>query len=633
MKARLAIILLLLSLFPFSKGLAEEIKVTSKQKLSYFDLNTGGGEIYDLALREGKILYAFRQGDHGVLRLCDAEGKILKDREISPAPEQCRTGFLKDGLCYILIENKACALIYDLDLREVSRICLPAVEYLNQGYLLSSDGKRLWCFSFEKRELLGFGPKGEEVIVSAMPLNENWYPRGFVGADASGLQFVMGKDEDHVLVHYDITAGKSSFIPLISPLWSCDRGLSYYAAKDELYLEKFDEPGRILRLRGLTEGENPLQYDSGYLLSGAFNAEARVTRYLCRELGGACSEIQIRFTREAQNMDRICLDGKGRALIPVCLDENKGSYRFYLWDMKQGEAAAKEDWAQISLDDLADDNQALIREMEAQNPVRVKVKDDSRKIDNDFYKAHAEINDFQIRRALKELSAFLQSLPRGMVKQALVPPFEKLDFYLTGGLYQSGPRGISDPAGFASDHNGRRMIVLDIRASGFKTNLAHEFMHFLEDKLIWKGEQDGLDYLESWNRLFPLKEDEGYYFSYQIDTLGDAENRYTPYDLLAEQDKSRVLYLDAYSRTYPLEDRARIFENLFCAEEGEGLLFRFPRLNQKARYLCALLRLAFPGMEAVPPWECFISPLPKEDWPKASGEPRGQKIALKMYSA
>ena len=73
-------------------------------------------------------------------------------------------------------------------------------------------------------------------------------------------------------------------------------------------------------------------------------------------------------------------------------------------------------------------------------------------------------------------------------------------------------------------------------------------------------------------------------------------------------------YVD-YARTFPQEDRARLFEILFVAQDALPDAFRSPHIMRKAQYLRHLIRQAFPSLQGVPtlPWERLLPP-DATDW-------------------
>ena len=102
--------------------------------------------------------------------------------------------------------------------------------------------------------------------------------------------------------------------------------------------------------------------------------------------------------------------------------------------------------------------------------------------------------------------------------------------------------------------------------------------------------------------------------------VADAPNRLWVADLTYVRTWSGFVYaafvIDAYSRTFPLEDRARIFETLFLAGEDAPDLLSSPHLLRKAQYLCAILRERYESLRDAPPlyWERHITPIPYADF-------------------
>ena len=71
--------------------------------------------------------------------------------------------------------------------------------------------------------------------------------------------------------------------------------------------------------------------------------------------------------------------------------------------------------------------------------------------------------------------------------------------------------------------------------------------------------------------------------------------------------------MDAYSRTFPTEDRARIMENLFGPLDGKlPEPLKAPHLLEKARFYSHILRQCFPycGESSSPLyWETYLGPI------------------------
>ena len=79
---------------------------------------------------------------------------------------------------------------------------------------------------------------------------------------------------------------------------------------------------------------------------------------------------------------------------------------------------------------------------------------------------------------------------------------------------------------------------------------------------------------------------------------------YTPSDPLSNEDINRIYFVDGYATTFPLEDRARIFEHIAVDEELLNA-FESKNLMVKAECMCAVIRDVFSCIDEndMPFWE------------------------------
>ena len=146
----------------------------------------------------------------------------------------------------------------------------------------------------------------------------------------------------------------------------------------------------------------------------------------------------------------------------------------------------------------------------------------------------------------------------------------------------------------------------------FEQSLAHEFMHVMEDRIYACAQERGIEYLNYWESFTPGQG--AYYYSYFDENgLEISDPAYTAAAGEIDGSPSEVWFLDSYSRSYPLEDRARILEYLYAGEDGlYAGVFQEPHIQAKAQYLCAVIRECFPSCAnaARLPWETFVDPTP-----------------------
>lgn len=159
----------------------------------------------------------------------------------------------------------------------------------------------------------------------------------------------------------------------------------------------------------------------------------------------------------------------------------------------------------------------------------------------------------------------------------------------TGVLHIGLVRSISgDLAGLQYWPDGDAHIALALTGS-VERMFHHELCHVLDTYIF----ANSLAY-DQWDDLNPG--DFSYSYRYEgYHDLGDS-----PY--LQGEDPA---FIDAYSMTYPKEDRARILE--YAMEPGQEALFAGSALQAKLRQICLAIREAF-GWEEDPrtfPWEQY----------------------------
>ena len=242
----------------------------------------------------------------------------------------------------------------------------------------------------------------------------------------------------------------------------------------------------------------------------------------------------------------------------------------------------------------------------------------------DDYTADALEDDDVALEIVAQLVEFVALLPEGMLEELLVPPAKELAVYVCGALYPANSSAIDSAVALTNTTGSTYAIVINGASSLYqlRSTLMHEFMHLMEERILqceWSGD---ISYTSLWLAIKPEHLPDLYAYTY------NDENGY----LYSDDDytamgygrpENEVLFIDAYSRTYPHEDRARVLEYLFMAREGDlsgnsyytdTYFTSYPYLKQKAQYLCALIRACFPSAAAVPhgelPWEISSEVVP-----------------------
>ncbi len=188
-----------------------------------------------------------------------------------------------------------------------------------------------------------------------------------------------------------------------------------------------------------------------------------------------------------------------------------------------------------------------------------------------------------IEVGLKNLETALARFPEGF--------FRRIVEDTAGGvLHISLVRGISsNQAGLQYWVEADAYIAL-VAGESVERTVYHELCHVL-DAFIYANSRD----LDVWNSLNP--EGFAYDYSYQL---------YTGYGTEYLEGENRA-FVDAYSRTYPKEDRARILE--YAMMPGNEAVFASETMQKKLHLLCFSLRDAFDWKrdERAFPWEQYLN--------------------------
>lgn len=191
---------------------------------------------------------------------------------------------------------------------------------------------------------------------------------------------------------------------------------------------------------------------------------------------------------------------------------------------------------------------------------------------------------------LFRLESALNAYPAGFFEDICYGDYTHLEVFLCGTFTPLTDAGIYTAEAIANTRGDALVIGLNVYlvTTQYSRVLAHEMMHIMEHRI------DGIDFdiLTPWVDLTPGGYD-AYYFSYHDEygnEIANGENTY-----YYEIDPEQVYFVDAYSKSYPGEDRARVFEKLM-ESGGDPYFADCPILMAKAQFLCQVIRENFPSV-------------------------------------
>ncbi len=296
-------------------------------------------------------------------------------------------------------------------------------------------------------------------------------------------------------------------------------------------------------------------------------------------------------------------DNGSSLLLHGCIGGEEG---LYLWRYSL-EAARPLEHRSITPETLPDLIAELSGEIEARSGIMVHAQPGELPPESFEYIFDPDYDPFQAYLSLLEVERILELFPQEVLQGLCGSQFDALHLYFTESFIPNSSYAISDASGLHYSSGRTQIVVLSVSAPW---SLPHELMHVMDDRLFELGDEDyRRDYLGYWEAINPPDFD--YYWEYDYEDRRGSQD--WTWGVSEEEENSEVWFIDSYAKTYPWEDRARVFEHLFTREID--YFYGNPRLQEKAVYLCSMLRALFGYEEAL--WERGYDIPPLESYEEA----------------
>ena len=191
--------------------------------------------------------------------------------------------------------------------------------------------------------------------------------------------------------------------------------------------------------------------------------------------------------------------------------------------------------------------------------------------------------------ALRELDSTLSLYPPGFFTSVKEGYCDSITICLAQKLHAINDENYIESANaFTTVQDKDVWLVLNADRELERGILIHELTHVVDYRLL------GMHQLreEEWNQLNPPSF--SYYNSYLDENGTDLRlSGSEEYTALAEKDPGRVWFCDAYSKTFAMEDRARLMEYLLEKNDSPKILLSSPHIQTKLRFYFYTLRQAF----------------------------------------
>lgn len=556
-------------------------------------LETDGsnGELLSVTGWQDRILLSYARFDpegggplNAHARLMNVTTGKLSEAVELPGAEYCAV-FLENGRICLYDQLSCVAKVYDL----AGNLCY-SYESRDRsvGFSIDPDGNgTLWCYSGISPVLTKVALDGSAVKQITIPATEG----GYIMGHREGVTYYSAWDGGNGQVYAIDPDGGVTLLPVVE---------SYFWGGGCLYTDEY--PNRLV---------DPADIETIYQVQGddAFSwivagedSHILVERYAEDGVGSAY------WVLDYENALRYpALESDGERFYDHFYSPEKGVFCFVVSSYgEDGQLSGAKlcRWRYQHDGVEADIGKAALSETERENAeiaARIKEKWGVLVIYTEPL-IHQVASDYstvvitdpaQLHNALLQLEAALSAYPDGFFDDLCYGNFTVLELYLCGKFTPLTSAGITT-AEALSNTRGTAMVIgfnIELMDGEYARVLAHELLHIMERRI----DQIDADALAEWISLTPGGHD-AYYYSYHDESgngISDPSNTY-PY----ESDPADAYFVDAYSKSFPTEDRARIFEKL-VESGGDPYFADSPVMMAKARTLCRIIREYFPSVAAL----------------------------------
>ena len=208
--------------------------------------------------------------------------------------------------------------------------------------------------------------------------------------------------------------------------------------------------------------------------------------------------------------------------------------------------------------------------------------------------------------AIEQLAKELEKYPENFLQQIRYDQIDEMLICLSAEIIGTNNVNLDTAGGFKEIEGDKLFLVIDCKdEQNLKTTFHHELSHAIDEFIFYKEseKQNPVFDEEKWNQLNPHKD----MYTRTYEQFGKDEYYHYTYGYGMSNEINEAYFVDDYSRTFPTEDRARIFENVM-QDYGRFVEFEHaPNLRRKLNYYAAGIRAAFDttGWENVF-WERYI---------------------------
>ena len=499
------------------------------------------------------------------------------------------------GIAYF-DENADAVIFLDPDLRETRRVELPK-DHAGNAVIAPGWDKVYYCTE-SAVHVMDLKTGFSRMIKSHSKANHTLSGIFFAG---EMLGCCMENEERGKTVYFSAETGATQYN---------GRQLTQLSTDNDTYFAAFEDGTVRVCLTGMAHEEPQMlelsQSAAVYPLLGqkalvtveTLGADAQI-RYLDLETGKYTGAVTLK-----NGADIACVTGDGEFVWIIARISASENQHIYRWDPLltplDHQQSYLRDHVTVQNPDVSglEKCKAFAQTMGDEYGVDIMIWEDPIALQPGGYAFEAEYQVAAYERDLVVLKRILGTLPEGFLEDAASGTN-------SGRLTISLVRSLGND----TDHNGQvkkygtqywldesAYIALEMGPM-LEQAFYHELSHLIDNRVF----STTLAY-DAWTELNP----DG--FSYDYSYL---PNRYREDEIYLEgEDRA---FVDTYSMTYPMEDRARILE--YAAVPGNAEVFESKIMQRKLQTMCMGIREAFKlDSTANYPWEQYLhEPLPEKE--------------------
>ena len=550
----------------------------------------GGADYYGIA-NMGEYMLLFSGTESVTVTRLTNGGmpvSVTLDCLMDPYSDQVRIG--DDTVRYFDTRDQTLVTL-NSELEESTRMELP--EDMICPPVISEDGQYLYYFTADALRSLEISTG-----ISRLLRQSEADAQYIVGNHFDGkiLECVMETGETKETVYVSTATGEAL---------SSNREETELASSGEIYFARLKQLDRWFSLFGKVgedflclkpqwEGTEHLVLNHGCIAISENTADgARIAYY---ELSGGTNPYSV-VLPGLQDLLSVTGDKNEHLLWFFATDVESGRQNLYCWDPVQTRTEDETAWLEPFYTAESPDLEGLqacvnkAKSLEELYGVRIRIWEDAVKVIPESYSAETEHVVAAYLRDLPVLEKVLASYPGEMLKKlGKQSSCGKLTICLVRNVYESNALGVEAQEAGVFFRDGRNAYVLLSMGEALEQAAFHELFHAIDSYVMTR-----CNAYDFWSDLNPAG------FDYDYSYITNAQRDGAEY--LKEENRA---FIDTYSMSFPMEDRARVME--YAMMEGNEAYFQSKTMQAKLKLLCLGIRTAFKMDKYEEPllWEQYL---------------------------